>query len=227
MTRESTPSPEPPVESINTTEVRTAAAVHYYQTLECRLRRLAMIPFFSNQRTWLNLVIDPNVIYSICHPDFPKLVDYSEIVDVKPCTEFVNWFRDRKIISDTAITQTRLRVQYKDQKEIFRHTFKIAKTWTEPFVHAIVGNNFFERHTAMIYPEYVTIAKRTFKPIQSSYKVLEVANTGIQYAREKECLVPEYGEKDSSDAIIFPRPPTPPSGRTSTSWGITGKPSRP
>lgn len=65
------------------------------------------------------MVIDPNVPYSICHPDLAKLVNYTDIAPIKPCSEPINWFLDRKLKSEHALTQAQSSVSYQNSKDIF------------------------------------------------------------------------------------------------------------
>lgn len=95
---------------------RTYATLRHSVPSKYRIRRLVKIPFRSSHNTWLTMAIDINVPFSIAHPDLPNLVRYQKIVKIKSGNETVNWFLDRVLIADRAITQVEIPVEYLSQR---------------------------------------------------------------------------------------------------------------
>lgn len=77
----------------------TIVAAFSNRNRDRRVRQLAMIPFLTNNGRQRNMVVDPNVMFSICHPDLLKMVEYDETFPIKPCKEYVNWFRHQTLKS--------------------------------------------------------------------------------------------------------------------------------
>lgn len=195
---------------------RTYATLRHSIPSKYRVRRLVKIPFQSLRNTWLTMAIDINVPFSIAHPDFPNLVRYQKIVQIKPCDEIVNWFLDRTLTAGRAITQVELPVEYLNQRDTLRFTFKLANNWTEPHIHAILGSDFFSGNSASMYESYISFKKGTYKPIRSRYEILNVVNMGNEYPREKDFLIPEFESGRQWTVIHYTRPPTPPLKRSTT-----------
>lgn len=189
---------------------RTHAVFRHSIPSNYRVRNLVKIPFLSRQQKWLNIAVDVNVPFSIAHPDLPAYVRYVQLAKIKPCHEHVNWFMDRKLSSCRAITQAELPIEFHEDRDILRFTFKLAETWTEPHVHVILGSDFFVGNTIQMFESYVSIKKGTYKPIRANYELLRVVNTGKEYPRERDFLVPEPEDGQQWTTIQYPNPPTPP-----------------